>query len=162
MLSLELHKTCWNHKSHFRQNHPYCIYPCISQTHVWVNPPFQGQRLDFSSFLVKEKFRLIESFQVFDLLFLRMYWKHGELKKNCSVKFRNTCLYHHNSWFKHIWALPFTGEVIYTIHYYILALFDVSFKQLATHNAQIKLLLVAGSLTLSGGKVTGNHLHMWK
>ena len=91
------------------------IYPCISQTHVRVNPPFQGQRLDFSSFLVKEKFRLIESFQVFDLLFLRMYWKHSELKKNCSVKFRNTCLYHHNSWFKHIWALPFTGEVIYHI-----------------------------------------------
>ena len=41
---------------------------------------------------------------------------------------------------------------LFTIHYYILALFDVSFKRLATHNDSIELPLVAGSLTLSGGK----------
>ena len=44
-------------------------------------PHFQRQKSDFSSFLVKEKFRPIESSQMFDLLFLRMYWKHSEFKK---------------------------------------------------------------------------------
>ena len=47
---------------------------------------FHGQKSDFSLFLVKEKFRPIESSQMVDLLFLRMYWKHGELKKNCRAK----------------------------------------------------------------------------
>ena len=49
-------------------------------------PHFQHQKSDFSSFLVKEKFRPIESSQMFDLLFLGIYWKHGELKKNCRAK----------------------------------------------------------------------------
>ena len=47
---------------------------------------FHGQKSDFSLFLVKEKFRPIESSQMVDLLFLRMYWKHSELKKNCRAK----------------------------------------------------------------------------
>ena len=41
------------------ENTQYHIYLCISRTHV--NPHFQGQKSDFSSFLVKEvKFRQIE------------------------------------------------------------------------------------------------------
>ena len=45
-------------------------------------PHFEGQKSYFSSFLVKEvKFRPIEISQKVNLLFLRMYWKHGELKK---------------------------------------------------------------------------------
>ena len=54
MLSLELHKTCWNHKSHFRQNHPYCIYismyksnPCTSQ------PPISRSKIGF--FIISSK-----------------------------------------------------------------------------------------------------------
>ena len=45
-------------------------------------PHFPGQNSDFSAFMVKEiKFRPIEMSQNINLLFLRMYWKHGELKK---------------------------------------------------------------------------------
>ena len=45
-------------------------------------PHFPGQKSDFSSFMVKEiKFRPIEISQNVNLFFLRMYWKHGELKK---------------------------------------------------------------------------------
>ena len=45
-------------------------------------PHFQGQKADFSSFLVKEvKFRPTEIFQKVKLIFLRMCWEHSELKK---------------------------------------------------------------------------------
>ena len=45
-------------------------------------PHFQGQKADFSSFLVKEvKFRPTEIFQKVKLTFLRMCWEHSELKK---------------------------------------------------------------------------------
>lgn len=41
--------------------------------------------MEFSSFLIKEKFRLIEISQMVDLLFVN--WKHGKLKKkNCREK----------------------------------------------------------------------------
>ena len=61
-------------------------------THVWVElvyqltPPFSRLKIVFSSYLVKEvEFRLIEISQKINLLFLRMYWKHGKLI-NCSAK----------------------------------------------------------------------------
>jgi len=54
--------------------------------------------LDFSSFLVKEvTFRPIEISQKVNLFFLKMYWKHGEIKKaecKCPVRFNRTYLYH--------------------------------------------------------------------
>ena len=81
----------------------YHIYSCTSQTCVQVNLAFSSQKSDFSSFLIKEvKFRQSKISQQVYLLFLRMYWKHRELKKlqskmlPCAMKFISTCSHHHN------------------------------------------------------------------
>ena len=73
----------WETDQHFTKAGWITIFTCVKVELVYKSTPhFQGQKSDFSSFLIKEvEFWQIEISQKVNLLFLMMHWKHGELKK---------------------------------------------------------------------------------